>query len=384
MERAEQQRANVSSTNRPYPSYFNTSFQRTSTENVDRDVPAPNDNFPPTIPIIVGGDFSNLPPNTTSPQTGPLRGLQTIRTSYEPLQRNNSIRRSGFHATRGQQSSPPNANAALSAANALLPRTATRPLSTLQPPRSPVYVAGSSSESGIAVNATQRQELDTLFGRQSSSDPWELDTSHGAEVSSFESFTRASRQASRGAREDEEGDQERRNAQSPAAPSSTALPSFLLSPSHDPMLGGSTADGDSITELLGSSSSVAGLGGLNTGSSRGTTAMSLEPFGSSNHDSRRSIIPPRAPILSRRSFPLDSPAITPASANPSNPSATTFAQASNPSQATSPRDLSPQRASSVPERRPLRRPEEILHQAYFPDEAPNTEVSTVAYHESRS
>ncbi|KAK9897385.1 hypothetical protein P389DRAFT_56376 [Cystobasidium minutum MCA 4210] len=383
MERAEQQRssnnASAANANRSYPSYFNTSFQRTSTENIlDRDVPNNvNERFPPTIPIIVGGDFSTLPSTSSNAAGGAESTMQTLRASYGPLQRNNSIRRSGFHAGRGQQSSPPNANAALSAANALLPRTAQRPLNVHRP-RTPGTAAtagagvteGSTSE---APSTTQRQQLDTLFGRQrqSSADLGDPQlASHGNEVSSFEDFSRNARQASRGAREDEEaGSQENRGT----GPENRALsgsatagpPSFSVS-LYDPMLGSSPVEGgDSVTELLGSSSSVAGLGNMNSEPS--APSSSLFRASPAPLDSRRSIVPPRAPILSRRSFPLDS---TPAAATPASVGsagsavATGQARSASPSAAAVERP-SPQRATSVPERRPIHRPEEVVNLGYF-------------------
>lgn len=368
MERAEEQRAGTSS-NRAYPSYFNTSFSRTSTENLEREPLIPNE-FPSTpIPIIMGGDFSNLPTASGGTNTR-ADGNETVRASYGPLQRNNSIRRSGFHAARSSQSSPPNATAALSAANALLPRTSQRPLTIFQP-RSPLSITDPSLESvETASVAARRQDLDTLFGRRSSEAPLDAETTaaHADEVSSFEDFSRASRQASRNTRENEEESDSREHANGAANASSTnILPQFRFTASSDPMLASGPADADAVTELLGSSSSVAGLGSLGNASSLSLTSPSSSRAPYISNEGRRSIVPPRAPILSRRSFPLDSPPVATAShdvtgstTNPTQPTTVTRARSLGGSP--------PQRSSSVPERGQLYRREEILSLAQFLNE----------------
>lgn len=361
MDRAEQQR-NANNGNRSYPSYFNTSFSRTATENVDNG-PSFNPQSPSdTIPIIVGGDFSNLPSTSNGSQP---EGSETIRANYGPLQRNNSIRRSGFHSNRSQQTSPPNVTAATGAANALLPRTTQRPLQ----PRSPMSITRPINEPSDAdffarrqANRAQRQQLDTLFGRQGSDMSMDHEiASQSHEVGSFEDFSRASRQASRLTREDESENHSRDGQSTVPGSHNVNLPRFLLSPSSDPMLGASPVDGDAVNELLGSSSSVAGLGSMHAGSS-----SSRAPF--ITQEGRRSIVPPRAPILSRRSFPLDGSVPSPAFTTTRSPDNSTVRDTPAAVSEDSSAGQQPQRASSVPERGQLYRREEILSLAQFLDD----------------
>lgn len=356
MDRAEQERSSTNN-NRPYPSYFSTSFSRTATNNINSDPPVQNDS---SIPIIVGGDFSELPSSSGEARQ---ESNETIRANYGPLQRNNSIRRSGFHANRAQQSSPPNVTAAANAAHALLPRSTSRPVSTLQP-RSPLSISRSINEPSDTYFSNRelrahRQQLDTLFGRQGSEVASEQEaSSQSREADSFEDFSRTSRLASRLAREGESAEQATSEGSGQAASTSASveLPRFLLSPSSDPMLGATPIDGDAVNELLGSSSSVAGLGSMSAG-----TSASRVPYVAS--DGRRNIIPPRAPILSRRSFPLDS--------TPPPPAFDSSANAANtPTAASSPASggQQPQRSNSVPARGQIYRREEILSLAQFLNE----------------
>lgn len=358
MDRAEQQR-NIANNNRSYPSYFSTSFSRTATENVDRDASAQNDSS--SIPIIVGGDFSNLPSISGETRTS---SSDTIRANYGPLQRNNSIRRSGFHANRAQQSSPPNTTAAANAANALLPRTTNRPVSVLQP-RSPLSISrpiniNEPSDAAYFSNRelrAHRHQLDTLFGWPGSEVAPEREASpQFRDTDSFEDFSRNSRQTSRLARESADSGQSYTHGDEQAAvtPAITELPRFLLSPSSDPMLSATSMDGDAVNELLGSSSSVAGLGTMSPGLSS-SRVPNIAP------DGRRSIVPPRAPILSRRSFPLD---YSPGADTTGDPAGRTSSGTSTLLSG----GQQPQRSSSVPVRGQIYRREEILSLAQFLDE----------------
>lgn len=357
MDRAEQQRSSVNN-NRSYPSYFSTSFSRTPTDNTNSDQIIQND---PSIPIIVGGDFSNLPSSSSETR----RDSDTIRANYGSLRRNNSIRRSGFHANRSQQSSPPNVAAATNAAHAILPHTTTRPISTLQP-RSPLSLSRPINEPSDTYFSNgelraHRNQLDTLFGRQGSEGASEQEaSSQSRETNSFENFSRTSRQASRLAREDDNLDRTNAedNGQAPSTSAIAALPRFLLSPRSDPMLGATPIDGDAVNEFLGSSSSVAGLGTLSSGRS----SPSRVPYVASN--GRRNIIPPRAPILSRRSFPLDGTTLPPIISTSELNTADDHAAAAGPSLG----GQYPQRSNSVPARGQIYRREEILSLAQFLNE----------------
>lgn len=334
-----------------YPSYFNTSYSRAAPNRNTNESSRP-------IPVIVGGDFSELP-TAVSRSEG-----DTVRASYGSLHRSNSIRRSGFHAAREQQlqqNSPPT----IAVSDTLLPRTSESPLRSspgrLQP-RSPLSISEPSENSSLARLTAGVINANNMFTRPGATS---LDTGTSRQrQDAFLDFARLNRQADRASREGSGREQQGNEEDLPRAES--ALNRFLFSASTDPMLGAAApSEEDGLSELLGSSSTVAGLGSLAT-----EDRLSRSPL-SMTEDDRRNLVPPRAPILSRRSFPFDMPQTTASqiggSTGPARP-IPVRQQTTSSAQNTSSQPA-PQRANSFPDGRgPLYRREEILSLAQFLNE----------------
>ena len=214
-----------------------------------------------SLPVIVGGDFSDTPSSVTRSAS------DTLRASYTPsLQRNNSIRRSGFHT--------------LSSSSPLLPRTEQRPVYARMPPRSAIdHPHQDSVRSTLRVISASRNVNTNPSNTSSHLDNSEL----AGRASAFEDFARASRRASRSARDEAHTNND---YQHPAA----AEQRFSFPQAGDPMLASSSADTETISEVLGSSSSVAALEAT-------ANSMSRPP-------ATRLISPPGAPIISRRPYPF--------------------------------------------------------------------------------
>jgi hypothetical protein len=358
MDRVEGQR---STGNRAYPSYFSTSFQRTvngeASDNgettVEREPMVPVQ-YPSTpMPIILGGDFSELPANVSHSDS------DTYRANYGPLQRSNSIRRSGFHNTRhAYPGSLPAPVASSSIAGTGLTTTHLNPLATSFQPRLPLSLSNPTIEHSDETSTGYRRQLDTLFGRDTAEAPSaDAGPDQAQRASSFEDFSRATRNVRRASREREMEDFPSRTAQT-ANNDMVNQPHFRfhLSPTPEATMASSPVDADAMTELLGSSSSVAGLGTLTY------SASSTSRVSAITEDGRRNIIPPRAPILSRRSFPLESQSNTVERQTGSRPASTNViasAEASN-GRPSSAEPAPSARASSVPERGPVYRRAEIL------------------------
>lgn len=318
------------------------------------------------FPIVIGGNFSDQPTSVTRSAS------DTLRTTYAPLRRTTSIRRSGFHTSpysNSNSSQSRNTNASTSApvspSTTLLSRLERIPWSSVNrttttstsSPASPGSSARSilrslsayADTSATTASTTAERNPASISRYDGPSSPASM-TSLSAQrrADSFQNHARLLRQASRLAREAEaEGDSsidDTRNlnrlsdtagdsvGNSRSRTSSTradlsasndrhaGIRSQMLSPPNDPMLTSTPADAESITEMLGSSSTAAALEGGDI--IRGAMSPSVDPSSNApaaNTVSRWRLSPPGAPILSRRSFPLPMNAVPASEPIPPSP-----------------------------------------------------------------
>ena len=228
-----------------------------------------------SVPIIVGGDFSELPTSVTRSNDN------TLRASYaSSLQRGTSIRRSGFHSNVLSSSILPR-----------VPRVRNdqQPVHSQPEPRS----ALTPSRNDDSVRSTLRgiSSTDSASAAPNFSSSYLSPSELSHRAAAFEDFARISRQTFReNLDEADNGDDEY-----PQSYSDAALERFLFPQAADPMLASSSTDAETVSEMLGSSSSAAALGGTSTAlSSTGPTQG-------------RTLSPPGAPIISRRPFPYGLP-----------------------------------------------------------------------------